>query len=155
MIDLQTNTTKAVVMSLPNYHQKEFMIHQFFFQFFTPHQSIKIYFQPIWAIFRGHHALHAMHLSQTHSSIQHPNMYSSTIMQHDQRNIPVIMPPNNVFILWHLKIIQIFIWSSFTKIPFMLLYHIRISQTWYLSRANHMLHHKSCRYHTKITFKPF
>ena len=30
-------------MSLPNYHQKEFVIHQNFFQLFTLHQSIKIH----------------------------------------------------------------------------------------------------------------
>ena len=89
----------------------------FFFNFSQPMSPSKSIFQPIWAIFRGHHTLHGMHLSHMHSSIQHPNMYSSTIMQHNQRSTPVIMHPNNVFILWHLKMIQIFIWPCFTKMP--------------------------------------
>ncbi len=117
--------------------------------------SVHQNFQPISAIFRGDHTLHGMHWNQMHSTIQHPNMYSLTIMQHNQRNTPVIMCPNNVFILQHLKMIPIFIWPCSTKIPFMSLCHIKISQTWYLSGANHMLHHKSSKYHTEITFKPF
>ena len=139
-------------MTLQNYHWKDFvMCQKIFSNFSQPIRSAKSIFQPIWAIFGGHHTLHGTHSSQTHSTIQHPNMYSSTIMQHNQRNTPVIMHPNNVFILWHLKMIQIFIWPYFMKIPFMSLCHIRISQTWYLSGANCMLHHKSCKYHTKIT----
>ncbi len=124
------------------------------FQLFTTHQSIKIHFQPIWAIFRCNHTPHRMHWTQMHSTIQHPNMYSLTIMQHNQRNTPVIMCPNNVLILQHLKMIPIFIWPCSMKIPFVLLYHIKISQTWVISRANHMLHHKSSKYHREITFKP-
>ncbi len=123
-----------------------------FSQPISPSKSI---FQPIWAIFRGHHTLHRMHWTQTHSTIQHPNLYSLTIMQHNQRNTPVIMHPNNVFILWHLKMIPIFIWPCSTKIPLVLLCHIESSQTWYLSGANHILHHKSFKYHTEIVFKPF
>ncbi len=84
-----------------------------------------------------------------------PTCTLPTIMQQNQRNTPVIMRPNNVFILQHLKMIPIFIQPCSMKIPFMLLCHIKISQTWYLSGANSMLHHKSSRYHTKITFEPF
>ncbi len=51
-----------------------------------------------------------MHLSQMHSFIQYPNMYSSIVIQLNQSNIPVIMHPDNVFILQHLKMILIFIW---------------------------------------------
>ncbi len=46
-INPQTNTTKEVVNTLPNYHEKEFAICQKNFQLFTTHQSIKIHFQPI------------------------------------------------------------------------------------------------------------
>ncbi len=38
-----------------------------------------------------------MHSSQTHSSIQHPNMHCSAIIQHNLSNTPVIMHPHNVF----------------------------------------------------------
>ena len=154
MIDLQTNTTQAVMFAywpskgIHDLSEKNF-------NFSHPNQTIKIHFQPICAIFRGHHTPHGTHSSQTHSSIQHPNMYSSSIMQHNQRNTPVIMRPNNVFILWHLKMIQIFIWPCFTKIPFVSLCHIWIPQTRSLLGTNRMFHHKSCKYHTKITFKPF
>ena len=58
---------------------------------------------------------------QLYSSIQHPNMYSSPIIKYNQRNIPVIMCPDTVFILWHLKMTPIFIWQCHMQIPFMLL----------------------------------
>ncbi len=148
------NTTKVVVMTFPNYNKKDFVICQKkisnFSQPISPSKSI---FQPIWAIFRGHHTLQGMHSSQKHSTIQQSNLYSSTIMQHNQRNTPVIMHPNNVSILWHLKMIPIFIWPCSMKIPFVLLCHSKMSQTWYLSGANHMLYHKSSIYHTEITFQ--
>ncbi len=123
--------------------------------FSQPISPAKSIFQPIWAIFRGHHTPHGTHSSEMHSTIQYPNLHSSTIMQHNQRNTPVIMHPSNIFILQHLKLIPIFIQPCSTKIPFMSLCHIKISQTWYLARANHMLHHKSFKYHTEITFKTF
>ncbi len=70
MIDLQMNMTKAVVKTLPNYHWKEFVIHQKKkFNFSQPISPSKSIFQPIWAIFRGHYTLHGMHLSQMHLSI--------------------------------------------------------------------------------------
>ncbi len=147
------NTTKLVVMTLPNYYEKEFAIH---WKFFPTFHNPSVHQNPFFSPFKQSSEVitHYTEWSQTHSTIQHPNLYSSTITQHNQRNIPVIMHPNNVFILQHLKMIPIFIWLCSTKIPFMLLCHIGISQTWYLSRANHMLHHKSSKYHTKIIFKP-
>ena len=122
MINPQTNTTKVVIRTLLplkgicNPSKKISNISQ-------PISPAKSIFQPNWAIFRGHYAPHGIHSSQMHSSIQYHNMYSSTIMQHNQSNIPVIMHPNNVFILWHLKMIPIFIWLCSTKVPFMSLCH--------------------------------
>ena len=98
-IDPQTNTTKSVVMTLLNYNQKDFILHWYkFFLFFTPFSPTQSIYQTFWAIFRGHHVPHGMHSSQMHLSIQHPNMYSSTIIQHNQSNTPVIiMHHDNVF----------------------------------------------------------
>ncbi len=98
---------------------------EIFFNFSQPTSPSKSIFQPIWAIFRGHHTLHGMHWTQMHSTIQHPNMYSSTIMQHNQRNTPVIIHPNNVFILQHLKMIPTIIQPCSTKILFVSLCHIK------------------------------
>ncbi len=149
-IDPQTNTTKVIHMTLPNYYKKgNWDLLKKILNFHNPTRSSKSIFHTIWAIFRGHHTLHGMHLSQTHSSIQHRNMYSSTNNQQNQTNTPVIMHPANVFILWYLKMIPIFIWPCSMEIPFVLLCLIRISQTWYWSGANCLLHHKSFQYHTK------
>ncbi len=46
MINLQTNTTEVVIMSLPNDHQKEFVIHQNFFQLFNPSVHQNPFFSP-------------------------------------------------------------------------------------------------------------
>ncbi len=51
--------------------------HSFFFQPINPSKSIV---QTFWTIFRGHHMPYRTHVSQTHSTIQHPNMYSSTVI---------------------------------------------------------------------------
>ncbi len=81
VIDLQMNTTKVVVMTLPHYNMKDFAISwKFFSNFSQPISPSKSIFQPIWAIFRGHHTLHRIHWTQMHSTIQHPNIYSLTIM---------------------------------------------------------------------------
>ncbi len=66
---------------------------------FDAHKSSMIHFWDILNHLWGHHAPHGMHSSKMHSSIQHPNMYCSTIIQHNQSNTPVIMHPKNVFIL--------------------------------------------------------
>ncbi len=70
-------------------------------------------------------------------------MYYSTFIQLYQSKTPVILHPNNVFTFWHLKMISIFIWPCYMQIPFVLLCHITISQTWYQSGVKHILFHKS------------
>ncbi len=116
MIELWTNITKVVTIALPNYNQIDFAVHGYKLSIFCQHNSpSKSIFHTIWTIFSGHHTQYGMHASQMHSSIQHPNIYSSTIVQHNQSNTPVIMHPDNVFILSHLKMIQIFIWPCYMQ----------------------------------------
>ncbi len=62
--------------------------------------------------------------------------------------------PTMFFPLQDLKIIPMLIWPCYMQIPFVSLCHIKISQTWYQCRAHGMLHCKSFKCHTDITFKP-
>ncbi len=85
-------------MNLPHYNWKDFTLHQYkFFTCFTLINSTWSICETFWTIFSGHHSPDGMYSSKMHSSIQHPNMYCLTFIQHNQSNTPIIMCPNNVY----------------------------------------------------------
>ncbi len=155
MIDLQINTTKVVIITQPNYNQKEFAICWNFFQLFTTHQSSKIHFSA--------HLSHLQRSLCTTWNALELNALNHPTPQHVLFDYHAIQPkkhtchhaPKQYFHFTTPQNDPNFHPTMLHKIPFVSLCHIEISQTWYLSRANHMLHHKSFKYHTEITFKPF
>ncbi len=87
MINPQTNTPIKVVMTLLNnlVKLKGFCSASIqILHFFHPISLVKSIFETISPIFRCHHGIY---LSQMPLSIQHPNTYCLTIVQHDQSRI--------------------------------------------------------------------
>ncbi len=149
VIDLQTNTTKVVVMTFPNYNKKDFVIHQKNFQLFTTHQSIKINFSA--------HLSHLQRSSHTtwnaleSNALVHPtpqlvlfNYHATKPKKHTCHHMHkqcfyFITPQNDPN--FHLTMLH--------KDPIHIgMPHWNFTQTWYLSRANHVLHHEGQHHQT-------
>ncbi len=147
----QMNTTKEVIDTLPNYHQEEFMICWKKFPIF---HNPSIHQNPFFSPFEPSSEVITHHIECTRVKCTQPSNTPTCTLQLSCNITKETHLSSCAQTMFSFYDASIFIRLCSTKIPFMLLCHIKISQTLYLSRANHMLHHKSSKYYTEITFKP-
>ncbi len=105
MINLQTNTTKLVIMTLSNYHQKEIMIHQKKIPTFL---NPSLYQNPFFSPFEpsSEVIMHCMECTQVKCT--HPSNTPTCTLQLSSNITKVTHLSSyalNVFILQHLKMI--------------------------------------------------